>query len=147
MPRMWTLERSCNLLWFFWKIELCSCRSRNKEVLNSLFWTKGFSHPVPAHLIPPWGMLGCVISLTGLFPPTLLAVYHTISWYQIYRLLLSLAVSPSLPPSFCCIFSTWLQKTRPREGTVIPLAGGSGAKGPWTLTSGGWVLITVIAVG
>lgn len=121
------LERSCNLLWFFWKIKLCGCRSCSREVLNSVFWTRRFSHPVPAHLI-----LGCVISQTAPLPPTLLAPYNTISWYQTYRLLLSLAVSPSLPPSSCHVFSTQLQKTLPGEGAVIPLGRGSGAKRPWS---------------
>lgn len=79
---------------------------------------------------PPWGTLGCSTPKQPLFPPTPPAPCNTNIWHQACRLLLSFAVSPLLPAYPCQVFSAHLQKTLPREGAVIPLGGGSGAKGP-----------------
>ena len=54
----WRVKRRCNLLCFFWKMKLYGYRSHNREVLSSLFWTKGLSRPVPA----------CLSSTTPLIP-------------------------------------------------------------------------------
>lgn len=116
-------------------------RSCNREVLNSLFRTKGLSHLVAAHLssmtplIPSCEVCWGVQSPKKPFspqPPSL-ARCNTNTCHQIRRCLLSLAVSPSLPACPCRVFSTQLQKALPREGAVIPQGGGSGAEGPWGL--------------